>query len=373
MRTLLTGNYAVAEAVKLSRVDVIAAYPITPQTTIVERLAEMVESGVLDAEFVRVESEHSALAVVFGSAIAGKRSFTATSSHGLLYMYEMVWWVSNARIPIVMGLVTRTIGPPWNIHTDHTDLLTMRDSGWIISMAENVQEAFDLTIQGFRISEDLSLPFAVGMDAFVLSHTAEVVDLPSQEDVDGFLPKRRQAYTFKPDDAVSIGSIGPNEFTAKLRYAMARDLEKAKKIIADVDKSFGKRFGRSYDGLVEKYKVDDADHVVVMMGAWCGDAKESIDILREKGYSIGLLRLRYVRPFPREEIEKISDRNVLVIDRDFSMGYKGILGVEVGSVVDCKNVIAGIGGVDVGVDDFVSMFERFVKGELKEVEWWYHA
>ena len=370
MRTLLTGNYAVAEAVKLSRVKVIAAYPITPQTTIVERLAEMVESGELDAEFVRVESEHSALAVVYGSATAGLRSFTATSSHGLLYMYEMVWWVANARIPLVMALVTRTIGPPWNIHTDHTDLLTMRDSGWIISMAENVQEAFDLTIQGFRISEELSLPFAVGMDAFVLSHTAEVVDLPTQDDVDRFLPERRQAYRVTPDNPIAVGSVGPNEYTARLRYHMAKDMEKAKEVVNDVDEEFGKTFGRSYGGLVEKYKLEDADYVVVMMGAWCGDAKEAIDQLRAEGKQIGLLRLRFVRPFPREEIAELEDRKVLVVDRDFSMGHKGILGIEVGNVVECKNVIAGIGGVDVGVEDFVAIFNRFVKDEIDDVEWW---
>ncbi|AEA47547.1 pyruvate ferredoxin oxidoreductase [Archaeoglobus veneficus] len=371
MRTLLTGNYAVAEAVKLSRAKVIAAYPITPQTTIVEKLAEMVEKGELDAEFIRVESEHSALAAVYGAAAAGLRTFTATSSHGLLYLYEMVWWVANARLPLVMAVVTRTIGPPWNIHTDHTDLLTMRDSGWIISMAENVQEAFDLTIQGFRISEEAELPFVVGMDAFQLSHTAEVIDLPSQEDVDKWLPERKQSYKIEPNNPVTVGSIGPNEYTAKLRYDMAKTIESSKELIRKADESFGKTFGRSYGGLVESYELDDAEYVVVMAGAWCGDAKDAIDRLRAEGLPVGMLRLRYFRPFPREELEELEGRKVLVVDRAFSMGHMGILGMEVSSVINnVTNVIAGIGGVDVGVEDFEAMFRRFAKGELQRVEWW---
>jgi pyruvate ferredoxin oxidoreductase alpha subunit len=369
MRTILTGNYAVAEAVKLSRVKVIAAYPITPQTTIVERLAEMVESGELDAEFVRVDSEHSALAVVYGSATAGLRSFTATSSHGLLYMYEMCWWVANARIPLVMAVVTRTIGPPWNIHTDHTDILTLRDSGWIIAMAENVQEALDLTIQGFRISEEVNLPFVVGLDAFVLSHTAEVVDVPSQDDVDLFLPERRQAYVLNPDEAIAIGSVAQDEPMMRLRFEMAEDMEKSKDVIEDAGRDFGEIFGRNY-GLVEHYRTEDADYVVVMSGAWCGDAKEAIDVLRDEGIKIGLLKLSYIRPFPREEIKKLDGKEVLVVDRSFSMGYKGILGLEVGSVLDCKNVIAGLCGVDVSVEDFVKMFKMFTTGKMRDVEWW---
>jgi len=377
MRTLLTGNYAVAEAVKMSRAKLIAAYPITPQTTIVEKLAEMVEKGELDAEFIRVESEHSALAAVYGAAAGGVRAFTATSSHGLLYMYEMVWWASNARLPLVMGLVTRTIGPPWNIHTDHTDLLTIRDTGWIIAMAENVQEAFDLTIQGFKISEDerVLLPFAVGMDAFQLSHTAEVVDLPDQKAIDDWLPARKEIpYVIEPGNNITVGCVGPNEYTMELREHMAKTMEKTKEIIKDTDESYGKITGRSYGGLVEHYQTSDADFVVVMMGAWSGDAKEAIDILRKEGVQIGMLRLRYIRPFPREEIESLDCKTILVVDRDYSMGYGGILGMEVSALTNLpvKNVIAGVGGVDVGVDEFVAMFREFVSSKTGnfDVKWW---
>ena len=373
VRTIMTGNQAVAEAVRLARTEVIAAYPITPQTVIVEKLAEMVDSGLLDAEFIRVESEHSALAAVYGSAIAGKRSFTATSSHGLLYMYEMVWWVANARVPLVMTVVTRTIGPPWNIHTDHTDLLTMRDSGWIIAMAENVQEAFDLTIQGFRISEEVSLPYTAGMDAFQLSHTSEVVDIPSQQLIDEFLPERKQSYVFG-DEAFTVGCIGPNEYTAKLRRDTFETLKSAERVVDKVSKEYREITGRDC-GLYEEYRLDDAEYAVVMMGAWSGDAKDAIDILRKDNLPVGLLKLRYVRPMPYRSIQKLLDgKQVLVLDRDCSMGAGGVLGMEIRNCVEAANVIAGIGGVDVGVDDFIRIFRMFSEGKL-EVEkngvYWY--
>ncbi len=366
MRTIMTGNQAVAEAVRLSNTEVIAAYPITPQTVIVEKLAEMVDSGKLDAEFIRVESEHSALAAVYGSAVAGKRSFTATSSHGLLYMYEMVWWVANARVPLVMTIVTRTIGPPWNIHTDHTDLLTMRDSGWIISMAENVQEAFDLTVQGFRISEEVSLPFTAGMDAFQLSHTSEVVDLPEKDAIDEFLPERKQSYVFG-DEAFTVGCIGPNEYTAKLRKDTFEALKKAENVIEKVSKEYEELTGRNC-GLFEEYMLDDAEYAVVTMGAWSGDAKDAIDELRKEGVPIGLLKLRYVRPMPYRKLRKALDgKHVLVVDRDCSMGASGILGMEIKAFVgEATNVIAGIGGVDVGVEEFVKMFRDFSDGKFEE-------
>ncbi len=373
VRTIMTGNQAVAEAVRLARTEVIAAYPITPQTVIVEKLAEMVDSGLLDAEFIRVESEHSALAAVYGSAIAGKRSFTATSSHGLLYMYEMVWWVANARVPLVMTVVTRTIGPPWNIHTDHTDLLTMRDSGWIIAMAENVQEAFDLTIQGFRISEEVSLPYTAGMDAFQLSHTSEVVDIPPQQLIDEFLPERKQSYVFG-DEAFTVGCIGPNEYTAKLRRDTFETLKSAERVVDKVSKEYREITGRDC-GLYEEYRLDDAEYAVVMMGAWSGDAKDAIDILRKDNLPVGLLKLRYVRPMPYRSIQKLLDgKQVLVLDRDCSMGAGGVLGMEIRNCVEAANVIAGIGGVDVGVDDFIRIFRMFSEGKL-EVEkngvYWY--
>jgi pyruvate ferredoxin oxidoreductase alpha subunit len=270
----LTGNYAVAHAVKLARVEVISAYPITPQTTIVEKLSEMVEKGELKAKVVRVESEHSALAAVFGAASGGARAFTATSSHGLLYMHEVVWWAAGARIPLVMAVVTRAIGPPWNIHVDHQDILDQRDSGWIISIAQENQEVLDLTIQAFRISEDprVYLPMMVGLDGFILSHTRAPVDVPEQETVDRFLPPRRQPYVISPESNLVMGNIAPDEIHYMMRYSMAEAMEAAKKVIEEVDREWGKLTGRSYGGLVECYKCESADYLIVSAGSWSGDA-----------------------------------------------------------------------------------------------------
>jgi len=386
-RKVLIGNFAVAEAVKLARVDVVAAYPITPQTLIVERIAEMVERGELKAKYIRVESEHSALAAVYGAAAGGARVFTATSSHGLLYMYEVLWWAAYSKVPIVLALVTRVIGPPWNIHSDHQDILSVRDSGWIVAMAENVQEAFDLTLQAFRISEDKRVlqPVMVGLDAFILSHTAEPVDVPDQQSVDAFLPPREPLpFTMDPSNPFAVGSLGPDEWTMELRWVVWKSLERAKRVIREVDREYAKKVGgREYGGLVERYRLDDAKYVAVTWGAWSGDAKEAIDVLREEGVPIGLLRIRFVRPFPREELLEVASgaRAIVVIDRAVSMGFDGILSSEVRNVVGSrtpvKSVVAGIGGVDVSGKDFVNMFRKFVeefeKGETQEwiVPEWY--
>ncbi len=359
-RKLLTSNQAIAEAVRIAKPDVIAAYPITPQSPIAERLAEMVARKELDSKFVRVESEYSALAVIHGAATAGARVFTATSSHGLLYMYEMCWWVAGSRLPVVMGVATRSLGAPWNIHGDHTDIMCLRDAGWIICMAESAQEAFDLTLQAFMISEKVNLPVAVGIDAFTMSHTAEVVEIRKVE-----IPARRQAYEIDPSVHVAVNAVTLAKAKAKARYDLSLDLEKSADVIYEVDASYPV----SYGGLVECYKVDDAEFVVIMTGGWCGDAKDAIDKLRREGIDIGLLRLRFIRPFPRDVIQNI-DAKVLVVDRA-NTGLRGILGIEVSACgLDVKNVIAGLGGDDVGVDDFLNMFRRFVRGELRDVEWW---
>ena len=367
MKKVLTGNYAVAEAVKMARTEFIAAYPITPQTTIVERLAEMIEKGELDADFVRVESEHSALAAVYGASASGLRAFTATSSHGLLYMYEMCWWVANSRLPVVMAIVTRAIGPPWNIYTDHTDILTLRDAGWIISMSENAQEAFDLTLIGFKVAEKVDLPFAIGLDGFLVSHTAEVVELPDQKDVDKWLPKRNRDRPFiiEPGNPISVGGLSTEECSMTIRYEMDKAMRNARNVIEETGKSYFRKYG-----LVEEYKLDDAEYVVIMMGAWCGDAKDAIDILRKEGIQIGMLRLIFVRPFPDKIIENLDCKEILVVERSCSIGRGGIIGSEVKSVanVPVKNTIAGLGRIDIGVDDFILMFKKFVKGEVKE--WW---
>ncbi len=375
----LTGNYAVAWAVKRARVQVVAAYPITPQTTIVEKISQMVENGELNAKLIRVESEHSALAATFGAAIGGARAFTATASHGLLYMHEVLWWTAGARVPVVMAVVTRAIGPPWNIWTDHSDIMGQRDTGWIIAMAEDNQEAFDLTLQAFKITEDddVNLPMIVGLDAFILSHTYAPVDVLEQEDVDRWLPPRRQLYVIDPKNRYSMGNIAYPKDYMLMRYDIERAMERAKKVIERIDREYREYFGRRYGGLIECYRCDNAKYLVALMGAWAGDAKEAVDKLRENGYNIGVLRIRFVRPLGIEKILEYSNgkKGIIVMDRSISFGSAGPLFIELSSVLSAngkppamKGVLAGIGGVDVGYKDIMNIASKFVN-EVEEKGW----
>ena len=373
VRRVMVGDHAVAEAVKLARVNVISAYPITPQTLIVERLSEMVERGELKAEFIRVESEFAALASVYGAAVGGARAFTATSSHGLFYMYEMLWWAASSRIPLVMAVVTRAIGPPWNIHDEHTDLLAIRDSGWIVGMASSVQEAFDMVLTAFKISEDerVLLPVAIGLDGFILSHTAEPLDIPSQEDVDSWLPPRnpKVPYVIEPGgEAVTMGNLPSDDaYHELLKLYMDEAMEDAKWVIKDAYREYGKLTGRDYGGLVECIMCSDAKYLAVSMGAWSGDVREAVRELREEGYPVGLMRIRYIRPFPAEEVEDAVSgvRGVIVFDRDYSAGLGGVLAHEVMGLVPSstsfKGVIAGLAGVDVKVGEFKDLIRGFIE------------
>lgn len=299
MPTVLSGNHAAAYAVRFARPDVVSAYPITPQTQIIEKISEFIEAGDLDSRLIRVESEHSAMASVIGAASVGARAYTATSSQGLLYMYEVCWWAAGARLPVVMGVVTRAIAPPWSIWTDHSDVLTLRDSGWIILFAMDAQEIFDLTLQAFRLAEDggVMLPVAVGWDAFIASHTAEPVELPTQEDVDRFLPpKRPMPHALNVEDPFSLGNIAFPEDYMELRYAIWRSQERALGVFESIDEAYGDIFGRSYGGPLEEYRCSDAEAVLFLMGSWAGNAYEAADRLRREGYRVGVCRIRMVRP-----------------------------------------------------------------------------
>ncbi len=384
-RLALTGNYAVAYAVKMARVKVIAAYPITPQTTIVEKLAEFVDSGEMDAIMIRVESEHSALAATYGAAIGGARAFTATSSHGLLYMHEVLWWVAASRVPVVMAVVARAIGPPWNIHVDHHDVMDQRDTGWLIAMAENNQEAFDLTLQAFRITEDerVYLPMIVGLDGFILSHTVEPVSMPEQREVDRWLPPRKQPYVIEPGNPVSMGNIFPDEVFEEMRMSMQEAMMNAYKVVKEVGREYGKLTGRYYDEMIECYKCSDADYIVAGMGSWMGDAKIAADMLRNEGIRIGVARFRYVRPFPAGEVkDKLGGKKlVIVFDRGVSTGHVGPLFMEVSSTLDPRpsmaGVVAGVGGVDIAPEDFANIIRSLVseyeeRGYLYKRLVWYH-
>jgi len=384
---VITSNYAAAYAAKLARVEVISAYPITPQTTVVEKLAEFTEKGELKAKMIRVESEHSAMASCIGASAAGARVFTATSSHGLLYMYEMLWWAAGARLPIVMGVVTRAIAPPWTIWTEHADILSPRDSGWLILFAENAQEVLDMIIQAYRISEDrrILLPVMVGWDAFISSHTAEPVSLPPQNKVDEFLPPPG-LHPIKLDvkDPFSHGNLTYPEYYMEFRYLIQRSMEDAKKVIKEVDERYGEITGRRYGGLVETYRCDDAEHVIVTVGATSGDAKEAVDYLKSRGLKVGLCRLRSLRPYPEEEIvELLEDKeSVIVIERDNSMGLGGIIAREIASTVFIYDLplkfasfIAGLGGREVSSTDVKNMvniaLHKFSRGVSRIKDVWY--
>ncbi|AWR99093.1 pyruvate ferredoxin oxidoreductase [Metallosphaera hakonensis] len=382
MMKVISGNEAVALAVKLARVGVVGIYPITPQTTIIEELAEMKARGEISTDVVRVESEHSAMGVTLGAAVSGVRAFTATSSQGLLYMHEMIWWAAGSRAPIVMVVATRAVGAPWNIWNENTDFMSERDSGWIMSFASSPQEALDLTIQAFRISEDprVFTPMMVGMDGFILSHTKTNVYIPSQEEVDQFIPPRRQPYVIDPETKESMGNIFQPYHYMKLRQSIHDAINESKEVITEVGREYEKLNPLTdYKTLNVSYKLEDADFAVVTMGAWSLDAMEAVDRLRDRGVNVGLYRVRYVRPWAEEEIiQNLGDKKaILVFDRATSLGRAGPLYLEMKATLDnpMKGVIAGLGGVSMGKKDFYEVISRFVEeskeGRLKGVEWYY--
>jgi pyruvate ferredoxin oxidoreductase alpha subunit len=378
MEKVISGNDAVALAVKLSRVKVTGIYPITPQTYIIESLSEMKDRGELETEIIRVESEHSAMAATFGAAAAGVRAYTATASQGLLYMHEMVWWVAGSRIPVVMTVGTRAVGPPWNIWNEHTDFMSERDSGWIMAFASTPQEAMDLTIMAFRITEDerVFLPMMIGMDGFILSHTKTRVYVPSQEEVDSYLPPRRQPYVLDPEDPIAMGNMFSPEDYMKLRESIHRAQIASKEVIVEAGKEYMKRVVPigSYSTLNESYKLEDADYAVVIMGAWSLDAMQAVDELRKEGLKVGVYRVRFVRPWAEEEVVKaLSDKSVLVLDRSVSFGRGGQLYTEVKASLpdtDIKGVITGLGGVSIGKNEMKVIIRKFVE-KPEGIEWFY--
>jgi len=384
MKKVMSGNEAVASAVKLARVGVVSVYPITPQTTIIEKLSEMKAQGELSADIIRVESEHSAMAGAFGAAAAGVRAFTATASQGLLYMHEMVWWVAGSRMPLVMVVATRAVGAPWNIWNENTDFTQLRDAGWIMGFAMNPQEALDMTLQSFRISEDsrVFLPMMVGMDGFILTHTKVPVNVPDESTVDSFLPLRNQPYVIDPEDPVGMGNMFQPQDYMRLRHSIELAIKSSHDVIREVGRDYNSKVYHEidYSTLNVPYKVDDAEYVVVSMGAWSGDLMEAVDSLREKGLNVGMLRIRYLRPWAEDEIRKaLRGRKVLVLDRATSLGRGGPLHLEIASTVrgDVEalwGTVTGIGGVSVGKGELEGLIMEFVEGSKSEPErrFWYY-
>ncbi len=374
MKKVLMGNHALSYGAKLSRVEVIAAYPITPQTQVVELLSEMCASGELKARFIKVESEHSALAACIGASAAGARAFTATSAQGLALMHEMIHWAVGGRHPIVLCNINRAMAPPWSIWTEQTDSLSQRDTGIIQYYCENNQEALDTVIQAYKVGEEVLLPSMVVLDAFFLSHTYEVVDIPEQDKVDEYLPPFNPPYKIDPDKPSAFGGLTDATWYFELRYKIEKAMEKAKKLIKEYGKQYGELFGRYY-GLTEAYKCEDADIITVTSGTIAGTMKYMVDILREKGIKIGNLKIRVFRPFPVEEVRDILSgaKKVAVIDRNISFGQCGIFFEEVKSSLYNSDMrppvwgfVAGLGGRDVTLKTLEQIVDYTLKSEEPE-------
>ncbi len=355
MKKIMVGNHAVSWGVMLARAEVISAYPITPQTTIVEELSVLCADGRLKAKFIPVESEHSAMACCVGAAAAGVRTFTATSGQGLALMHEMLHWASGARLPIVMATVNRALGSPWNIWGEQTDALAQRDTGWLQFYCENNQEVLDTTIQAFKIAEEILLPVMLNLDAFFLSHTAEPVEIPEQRLVDNFLPRFEAPYRLDPQDPHSFGCLTTPDYFMEFRYKIQQAMLKGKEVSKRVDEDFGQAFGRKY-GLIDAYRCEGADLILVASGTIASTARVVVDTLREKGRKVGVVKVRLFRPFPKEELlEVVKDaEKVAVVDRNVSFGVGGIFAHELRAAF-CNDkarppvfsYIAGLGGRDV--------------------------
>ena len=367
------GSHAVAEAVGLCRPEVICAYPISPQTHIVEGLSEMVRDGTLrDCEFINVESEFAAMSVAIGSSATGARSYTATASQGLLYMAEAVWNASGLGLPIVMTVANRAIGAPINIWNDHTDSMSMRDAGWLQLFAENNQEAVDLHIQAFRLAEELSLPIMVCMDGFILTHAYEGVDIPTQAQVDAYLPPYEPRQVLDPSLPVSIGAmVGPEAFTEVRYLAHAKQMQ-ALELIPQLAAEFKEQFGRAAGGLISTYRTEDADTIVVSLGSVLGTIKDTVDELRDDGQKIGVLGITSFRPFPINEIrDAVSHvRRVVVVEKSFAVGIGGIVSRDVRTAMRNRpqptlTVIAGLGGRAITKDSLRQLFMTAITDKLE--------
>jgi pyruvate/2-oxoacid:ferredoxin oxidoreductase alpha subunit len=379
MKKLLTGNYAASYGAILSRAEVISAYPITPQTQIVEKLSTMVAEGKLDAEFINVESERSALAVCMGASATGARAFTATSAQGLALMHELLHWAAGARLPLVLVNVNRAMAPGWTVWCDENDSLSQRDTGWIQLYCESNQEVLDTVIQAYKIAEKTMLPVMICMDGIFLSHTQEVVDLPEQEKVDRFLSPYKPPFSLDTSSPHALGSLTPPHVYFEFRYKLQQAMDEAQAEIEKTGKEFGNTFGRDY-GLLDEYLLNEAEIIIVALGTVCGTCRVAIDRLNEKGNKVGMLRIRTFRPLPKKKIiESLKDtKKVIIIDRNISYGHHGILHEEIKSAFYRKlniplfGFIAGLGGRDITPEDIEQMVNYTLKHEESDTDilWW---
>jgi pyruvate ferredoxin oxidoreductase alpha subunit len=371
----IEGSRAVAETVARCRPEVVCAYPISPQTHIIEAIGAMVKAGTLSpCEFINVESEFAAMSVSIGASAAGARAFTATASQGLLFMIEAVYNAAGLGLPIVMTLANRAIGAPINIWNDHSDAMAVRDSGWIQLFAETNQEAADLHVQAFRLAEELSVPVMVCMDGFILTHAVEGVDVPEQSDVDAFLPPYEPRQVLDPDDPVSIGAmVGPEAFEEVRYLAHLRHLDALERI-PSLAAAFAEAFGRQSGGLVRPYRTEDAETIVVALGSVLGTIKDAVDGRRDAGERVGVVGITSFRPFPLDAVRDALSgaRRVVVVEKAFSVGFGGVLSTDVAMAThdagcSLRTVVAGLGGRAITRRSLEEMLAAASRDELDSV------
>lgn len=372
-KIFISGDEAVAQGVKLSRPHVVAAYPITPQTITVERLSEMVEAGEMVAEYMHVESEHSAISATMGASAVGARTFTASSSQGLLYMAEGLHYCSGGRWPVVMMNANRSVALPWSIYGDQRDSLSLLDSGWIQVYVEDAQEALDMIIQAYKIAEhkDVLTPMMVNLDGFILTHTYELVEIPEQEMVDEFLPPFETPNKMSFENPKNLGFSSRPDDNTEFKYQQNEAMFNAIDVIHKTDEDFAAMFGRKYHGMVEEYKCEDAEVVLVALGSVCGTVRVVVDKLRAEGKKVGLLKIRYMRPFPVQEVKDLARRvkAMGVIDKDISFGYEGTVYTNVNSAISQiykyvykSNFVGGLGGRDITKAEIEDMYNMLYAG-----------
>jgi len=374
MKKVIECSHAIAEAVKACQVDVIAAYPITPQTKIVERLSELVANG-MPAQYLNVESEHSAMSACIGASATGSRVFTASNSQGLLYMSEPLFIASGLRLPIVMAVTNRAISAPINIWNDHSDSISQRDSGWIQLYVESSQEAYDTVIQAYKIAEKVQLPVMVCLDGFVLSHVSEIVDMTNEKEIESFLPRYALMRQLDPENPLTLGSIAYPSHYMKFKEEQDKAMHDSLEIIKEANQEFAERFERKYgNGLIETYKLDDAKFALIGLGSLCSTARVVVDELRAKGKKVGLIKIKSFRPFPMNELIKVCEKikGIAVIDRAISPGSLAPLYSEVKALnlkADLNSFIVSLGGRDITKEMLKGIFSKI--GQKKETEWIY--
>jgi pyruvate/2-oxoacid:ferredoxin oxidoreductase alpha subunit len=379
VRVLESGNHLVALAANATGVEVVPAYPITPQTQVIEMIADLIAEGRMDAEYIPVESEHSACAALISASLTGARAFSATSAHGLAYMHEMLHYAAGIRVPVVMANVNRALGPGWNIWCDHQDSISQRDTGWLQVYVASHQEVVDTVIQAYRITEDhqVLMPLMLNLDAFVLSHTYMDADVPERAEVERYLPPYHPLWKLDPRLPMTHGSVVyPVDFS-ETRESMQIGQDNARSVVYRAVDEFRERFGRWHGDMVEGYLLDDAEHLIVAMGSLAAESRVAVDEMRADGQAVGLLRVRFFRPFPIDELRSLCSgrAGLMVIDRNYSYGMEGALFTEVKAAlyghadVPVSDLIVGLGGRDVTYEQIAEAAARAFKGEADEITW----